>query len=822
MLGTVGQLLILTAFVACALSLLAFFQAARQSMAAPEWMRIGRAAWWVMSVAVVVSSGVLLYLIITHQFQYAYVYQYSSRDLPGNYLFSSFWAGQEGSFLLWILFTGIIGLVLMRSARSFEAPVMTVAALCQLFLLSMIVGLKIGVVPIGSSPFAMLAERFPEAPIFQTQPDFVPADGNGLNDLLQNYWMVIHPPTLFVGFAAMLVPFAYAVAGLWKRRYTEWVRPALPWALFATVVLGIGIALGGYWAYITLSFGGYWAWDPVENSSLVPWMVGIAAIHTMIAQKKSRSNHRAAILLSVTAYMLVIYSTFLTRSGILGDISVHSFVDLGLSNQLLIWILAMGVLGFGLFVHRYSELPTPEREAHVMSREFLIFSGAALLCAAAAVILLGTSAPILGRIFRDNPSAVPIEFYNNWTLPLAIGFVLLAGLGQLFWWNRMTPERANRVLLPPLALAVASTAAVLVLTPFVPLSVQPGTTETFRVAEAGMLAGFGEIWSAYGQSILLMLLMFAGFFALFGNGMVLYRIGRGNPRMAGGALSHIGFALMILGIIASSGFSRPLARDSGVQMGDSRDNFVVQRGETRELGPYRVTYRDREAGERGRPVYVLDFEHDSGRSFTLRPVVYLSNKEQWIQHPDLKTYFEKDIYAAVAPNVMFDSGSTPAESGTVTLGQGDSVVLGADEYRIRFDDYDTELRGVALPDSVQIAVAAVLQVTHLNSGETREIRPVYMIMADRTQQFMQNRVPDWDLGISFTGMNVDNGQITLAVDGAAAAVEDWVVVQAYEKPMINLLWTGIILLGIGFGISIYRRSAENRFERRRSVPTAAA
>src|SRR5690606_10649574 len=272
----------------------------------PEWMRIGRAAWGVVSGAVLISSAILLYLILTHQFQYAYVYQYTSLDLPGNYLFSSFWAGQEGSFLLWILYTCVIGLLLIRWARSYEAPVMAVIAFCQFFLLAMIVGLKIGPLPIGSSPFALLIERFPDAPVFQQQPDFVPADGNGLNDLLQNYWMVIHPPTLFVGFASMIVPFAYAVAGLWTRRYTEWVRPALPWALFATVILGIGIALGGYWAYVTLSFGGYWAWDPVENSSLVPWLVGIAGVHTMIAQKKSRSNHRAALFLSIVAYMLVI------------------------------------------------------------------------------------------------------------------------------------------------------------------------------------------------------------------------------------------------------------------------------------------------------------------------------------------------------------------------------------------------------------------------------------------------------------------------------------------------------------------------------------
>jgi cytochrome c biogenesis factor len=154
---------------------------------------------------------------------------------------------------------------------------------------------------------------------------------------------------LFLGFSAMVVPFAFAVAALWKKRYTQWVRPALPWTLFAVMSLGVAIAMGGYWAYVTLSFGGYWAWDPVENSSLVPWLLGVAAFHTMLVQKKSGSSQKASLILSIAAYLFVVYSTFLTRSGILGDVSVHSFVSLGLYNQLLIWIAVMGALGIGLF-----------------------------------------------------------------------------------------------------------------------------------------------------------------------------------------------------------------------------------------------------------------------------------------------------------------------------------------------------------------------------------------------------------------------------------------------------------------------------------------
>ncbi|MDX1547383.1 MAG: cytochrome c biogenesis protein CcsA, partial [Rhodothermales bacterium] len=638
MLGTVGQLLILLAFVATGLAGFAFFRAARDAGRLTtdpvDWARIGRLAWIAMTAAAVLAWGILVYLIATHQFQYAYVYQQSSRDLPVYYLFSASWAGQEGSFLLWILLTAFVGLSLIKWAdRDYRAPVMAVVAFCQFFLWSMIVGLQFGGLKIGASPFASLAEAFPEAPIFQANPDFVPADGTGLNDLLQNYWMVIHPPTLFVGFSTMIVPFAFAIAALWKRRYTEWVRPALPWTLFSVMILGVGIAMGGYWAYETLSFGGYWAWDPVENSSFVPWLIGVAAIHMMLIQKKSGHGHKAALFLNILAYMLVIYSTFLTRSGILGDISVHSFVDLGLYNQLLLWILAMGVLGFGLFAVRYRALPTPTKEPYWLSREMMIFAGAMLLCAIGAVVLLGTSAPIFGRVFRDNPASVPIAFYNKWSLPLTIGFVFLAGLGQVFWWNKMSVENVNRVLIKPMALAVASTLAVLVLTPFVELSVQPEVAAP--VAQAAGLGGLSGFWGSYGAGLLLLLLLFVAFFAFYGNGLVLWRIARGNPKMAGGALAHVGLALTILGIISSGAFSDAL---TDAAPAEERENFVLERGEPRTVEGYRIEYTGAVPAERGRTRYVLHFTDPAGRDFTVRPVVYKSNKDQWIQHPEVKVF----------------------------------------------------------------------------------------------------------------------------------------------------------------------------------------
>ena len=794
MAGYFGQILILTAFACAALSGYAFFRAAKVEDTI-DYARYGRILWSVMTGCLLAAWLLVIVLIATHQFQYNYVWAHSSRDLPFHFLFSASWEGQEGSFLLWIILNSLVGLTLIRWAeKNYKAPVMAVVALCQVFLLSMIVGLRFGPLEIGATPFATLAEANPLAPIFQSDPNFVPLDGTGLNDLLQNYWMVIHPPMLFVGFATMVVPFAFAIAALWKRQYTQWVRPALPWTLVSVMCLGVGIAMGGYWAYETLSFGGFWAWDPVENSSFVPWIVGIAAIHMMLIQRKGGIGHKAALFLCILSYMLVVYSTFLTRSGILGEASVHAFVDLGLYNQLLIWILAMGILGIGLFAYRYRELPGPVQEANYFSREFMVFSGAVILCVIAAVVILGTSAPIFGRIFRDNPATVPIAFYNDWTLPLAVGLVFLAGLGQLFWWHKMSIANINRTLILPVGLAVLSTTLVVTLTPFASASVNPGP-------------GF---WSQYGYGLQLLLLLFTAFFAFYGNLAVLWRIARGNIKLAGGALAHVGLGIAVIGIIASAGFSNAI---SNAPPRSERENFVLERGRPLNVEGYRVEYVGTEPGNRGHTKFVLNWTDPRGHAFTMKPVAYESSTGQWIQHPDLKLYVEKDIFVAVSPSAMVD----PSGNSEVTLVRGDSVLLEAGRYSLRFDAFDTAIdlvteMGAEEAARTEIAVGAVLQLTDLESGDHEVLRPIYAIRGDRSVHYVPAR--GQALTAYFKSMDVNSGAINLALEGIDGP--DYVVVQAYEKPAISLVWIGLIMLTGGFFLSVARRAGEVNFRRRRA------
>src|SRR3972149_7718669 len=339
-------------------------------------LNIGRIAYHSMAMLVIAASAILLYLILNHDYSYKYIYNYSSNNLPTGILAATLWAGQEGSFMLWVLLTSIVGLVLQNYSSKrgdLEPRVMSVFALSTSFLLVMVSPLfKNPFAYIWTEPVFIAAKDINSA--FFNQPwvqnflfsdnstgqnfvkmgpelyaalssagiavkDFI-INGKGLNPQLLNFWMQIHPPILFVGFSMATVPFAFAIAAMIKNDYTQWVKQALPWVLAGAGILGLGVMMGGYWAYEMLGWGGYWAWDPVENSSLIPWLVGVASIHTLLVQRKSQAKGgigkpalpvgrfaKTNLILSETTYIPRPYADILTRADVLGDASVHSFVD---------------------------------------------------------------------------------------------------------------------------------------------------------------------------------------------------------------------------------------------------------------------------------------------------------------------------------------------------------------------------------------------------------------------------------------------------------------------------------------------------------------
>ncbi|GAB1403773.1 hypothetical protein MASR1M74_09510 [Lentimicrobium sp.] len=261
---------------------------------------LGRLFYSLQTAAIVGIGLILFYLIFNHFFEYAYVFKHSSRLMPDKFIVSSFWAGQEGSFLLWAIFIGLFGIGAMLTARRLEGGVMSVVIVAQIILVTMLLGVQFAGIPIGSDPFILLrnvGENMENT--FFHNPNYMQfiMDGNGLNPLLENPWMVIHPPMLFMGYASAIFPYAYAMASLMEGDKRYWLKPSLPWLLLAIGLLGTGLIMGGAWAYQSLTFGGFWAWDPVENASLTPWLVMVAALHYMLLTYKRDKYYYGTIYL---------------------------------------------------------------------------------------------------------------------------------------------------------------------------------------------------------------------------------------------------------------------------------------------------------------------------------------------------------------------------------------------------------------------------------------------------------------------------------------------------------------------------------------------
>ncbi len=375
-------------------------------------MKYGRYATALSFLCILGASAFLLVLFLTNRFDIAYVASYSSTDLPLVYKISAFWAGQQGSFLLWLLIHGAVSLYLCFRAR--ESGVFLALFLFLQALLTILV--------LGKSPFA------PQEVLVQ--------DGAGLNPLLQDPWMAIHPPIIFIGYALLAVPLVYSMAALVTRdRETIWLERARRWALVAWAFLGAGIAIGGYWAYKVLGWGGFWGWDPVENSSLVPWLLTAIFIHVLSVARVRRAAISLVHISTIFAFSLVLYGTFLTRSGILGDFSVHSFVgtSIGLTIAVVNAIVLLG--GLVLLTMRAGTLPKGEVYPSHTSREFFLLLGAMILVFLSVIIFLGMSMPLLSQL-AGKSAAVDTSFYVRTAMPLAIAMMVAATFALLYRYGK--------------------------------------------------------------------------------------------------------------------------------------------------------------------------------------------------------------------------------------------------------------------------------------------------------------------------------------------------------------------------------------------------
>ncbi len=359
-----------------------------------------------------VAGFSLLWLLFAHAYQVEYVYAHVSNDLPALYVLSAFWAGQEGSFLIWAILAALLAWALARYSGEWEVPVMKVylPSAAALVVMTLISGL-----------FSLLPQ--------------IPAEGAGLNPLLRDPWMAIHPPVTFLGYAALSIPFAFAMAGLGRKRNEEWIDSALPWSLLGWVTLGTGVIMGGFWAYKVLGWGGWWGWDPVENASLLPWLLGMALFHGMLLQRSRKKLARTNVVLAILTFALVIYSTFLTRSGVLEGASVHTFGASKVGTWLFVWMVAVIGYGFYRITGAGEALKGEKLDEQFFSREMQLTIGTLVIIGITVLIGLGTSAPIISKISGGEGAAIDISYYGRTTLPLAILMALGIGLSVLIRWR---------------------------------------------------------------------------------------------------------------------------------------------------------------------------------------------------------------------------------------------------------------------------------------------------------------------------------------------------------------------------------------------------
>lgn len=840
--GKLGNAFLVLSFVTSLTAFVFYYLSSKDK----NYLKAARYSFYLHSFSVIGIAATLFFMLFNHFYEYQYVWQHSNDSMPMKYIASCFWEGQEGSFLLWTFWNVVLGLILRKTIREdWEAPVMTIFSLVQVFLASMLLGIYLGDHRIGSSPFLLLREHpdYFNAPFVQSANYLAKLStmARGLNPLLMNYWMTIHPPTLFLGFSSTLVPFAFAVAALWKKKYNEWQSVALPWTFFGVFILGTGVLMGGAWAYEALSFGGFWAWDPVENSSLVPWLILVGAGHVMIVNKNRGGSLFTTHLLAIGSFLLVLYSTFMTRSGILGESSVHAFTDLGMQGQLVIYVLtfvllcvafiiedplvrvsylvislllvfftalygykkialmAWVIVSFGITTYNYFKyFPKEKEEEEFYSREFWMFLGALVLMLSSLIITYFTSIPVINKLFDIKRAPLKVEDYNLWMIPFAVILAVLIAAAQFLKFKSTDKAQFYSKLKYSFIFSFLVSAACTI-----PLYFLKGFSEAQSINK----------WNLISYA----LLFFTAAFALVANTDYWLRILKGKVTKAGGSVAHIGFALILIGALVSTSKKQTLSKNTSNRkvegLGkdfDGQKNILLAQGDTLVMGPYMVSYEKKE--KIGKDIFytvnyfVPDENKKPKHAFSLRPKIQLNERMGNTADPDTKHYLNRDIYTHITYADLNTEGPSNKEAFSTPknyIGHLHDTIFASNAFVI-IDSLKTSLSKEEYQknDSL-LEITAVLKGVNEN-GEIFKARPKYVIKKNMV-------VPQGDeikeLGLKFTFWNInpEEGSIEITMAEKAVNSKDFIVMEAHMFPYINVLWLGCVVMGIGSLIAIVER-----------------
>jgi cytochrome c-type biogenesis protein CcmF len=800
--GELGHFFAILSLVASLIATISYFKANRLIDPAEKqsWLRFARVAFLVETVAVLGIFSTLYYIISNHYYEYFYAWNHTSRSLQSQYLLASFWEGQEGSFMLWSFWHCVLGWIFTWRSKKWEAPVMTVISFAQFCIATMLLGIFFGAAKVGSDPFILFRHQMPEMPLWNNAnylsfPRI--AEGNDLNTLLQNYWMVIHPPVLFLGFASTIIPFGLAYGGLTNKDHS-WTKTSLSWACFSGAVLGTGIMMGAAWAYESLSFGGYWAWDPVENASLVPWLVLVAGLHTNLVYKHTGYSLRSTYLFFIFAFSLVLYSTFLTRSGILGDTSVHAFTGADMTLQLVLFLLVFFVPALVLYFARLKSIPTIRKEESTYSREFWMFIGALVLFLASMIITAKTSTPVFNKIFGTNIAPPEDAKFSENQVQIFIAIILgvLTAVTQYLKYKNTTREYFfKKIGLPTIIALVIS------------ICVSIFGNINYDVKGIGFLAAIH-------------LAIFAAVYGVVANAAYIWRGLNGKMKSAGASIAHVGFTLFLAGVLISSSKQETLSQNTtGINVfektkqEDPAENITLFKGIKTDMGKYDVTYvRDTTNNYDRKKYFELKFASKDGKeSFYLYPDVLKNNKGQegFSPNPDKKHYITNDIFAYVTSWMGSDTRDDTASFKPVAMKPGDTAfysngMIILNKININTADFKRPLEAGETPVTLAMTVIS-------KEGKTYSAQPSFAVkLADNSFRNLPDTVVSQNLILAFEKMiDPSKSEIQLGVKEASSNLQDLMTLKVYNFPFIGLVWLGVIIMVFGLLMSMVQRIRSN-------------
>ena len=486
------------------------------------WIRAGRQAVTANFILVSLGCGALIYSFLSHDFSVKYVAMNSNSRLPVFYTVSALWGGHEGSLLFWAwilaAFAALAAWIHWKSHPATMPYLLITESSLTVGFLALIIFL--------SSPFERV---FP-----------APAEGMDLNPLLQDPGMVFHPPFLYLGYVGFSIPFSFALAALLSGRLgEEWIRATHRWTLFSWIMLTFGILMGAYWAYYELGWGGYWAWDPVENASFMPWLVGTAFLHSVMVQEKRKMFKVWNLFLIIVTFSLSLLGTFLVRSGILS--SVHAFAnDPGRGVFILIFMSIVLILSFGILIIRSNRLKVNIEMDSVVSRESAYLFNNLFFLIATATVFLGTLYPLLVDTLYGTKVTVGAPYYNKVFLPIVLVILILMGIAPMIAWRKASKENLRKNFLIPAIVAltgavISAIIGIRQLYPLVAAAIVCFVAATIVID----LYKNSSYWAGHSGTNLL---------------RGLYKAWYHNQRRYGGLVTHVGVLVMILGIIGSSAY----------------------------------------------------------------------------------------------------------------------------------------------------------------------------------------------------------------------------------------------------------------------------